>query len=112
VIRLTQLAISKRSVTVLITARSAARGPLLVVLAQAGAAADIQLPIVVVITPLPGASAQDVSTQVTDPIERSIGNTSNLKTVDSSSVNSLSLVVACSRTARTSRTRFRRSTRT
>jgi HAE1 family hydrophobic/amphiphilic exporter-1 len=55
---------------------------------------DIQFPLVVVITPMPGASAQDVSTQVTQPVERSIGNASRLKTVNSSSVNSLSIVVA------------------
>jgi HAE1 family hydrophobic/amphiphilic exporter-1 len=55
---------------------------------------DIQLPFVVVITPLPGASAQDVSTQVTQSVERSIGSVPRLTHVNSSSVNSLSLVVA------------------
>ena len=93
-IRLTQLAISKRSVTVLITLGLLLGGLFSWSSLKQELLPDIQLPIVVVITPLPGASAQDVSTQVTDPIERSIGNTSNLKTVDSSSVNSLSLVVA------------------
>jgi HAE1 family hydrophobic/amphiphilic exporter-1 len=55
---------------------------------------DIQLPYVVVITPLPGASAQDVSTQMTQPIERSIGSVARLSHINSSSVNSMSLVVA------------------
>jgi HAE1 family hydrophobic/amphiphilic exporter-1 len=55
---------------------------------------DIQLPFVVVITPLSGASAQDVSTQVTQSVERSIGSVPRLTHVTSSSVNSLSLVVA------------------
>jgi HAE1 family hydrophobic/amphiphilic exporter-1 len=55
---------------------------------------DIQFPYVVVITPLPGASAQDVSTQVTEPIERAIGSQPKLAHVNSSSVNSLSIVVA------------------
>jgi HAE1 family hydrophobic/amphiphilic exporter-1 len=55
---------------------------------------DIQFPYVVVISPVPGAGAQDVSTQVTEPIERSISSVPRLKQVDSSSVNSLSLVVA------------------
>jgi hydrophobic/amphiphilic exporter-1 (mainly G- bacteria), HAE1 family len=94
VIRLTQLAISKRSVTVLITLGLLLGGLFSWSSLKQELLPDIQLPIVVVITPLPGASAQDVSTQVTDPIERSIGNASNLQTVDSSSVNSLSLVVA------------------
>jgi HAE1 family hydrophobic/amphiphilic exporter-1 len=94
VIRLTQLAVSKRSVTVLITLGLLIGGLFSWSSLKQELLPDIQLPIVVVITPLPGASAQDVSTQVTDPVERSIGNTASLKTVDSSSVNSLSIVVA------------------
>jgi HAE1 family hydrophobic/amphiphilic exporter-1 len=94
VIRLTQLAVSKRSVTVLITLGLLIGGLFSWSSLKQELLPDIQFPIVVVITPLPGASAQDVSTQVTEPVERSIGNTSNLKTVDSSSVNSLSIVVA------------------
>ena len=93
-IRLTQLAVSKRSVTVLITLGLLLGGLFSWSSLKQELLPDIQLPIVVVITPLPGASAQDVSTQVTEPVERAIGNTSNLKTVNSSSVNSLSLVVA------------------
>ena len=93
-IRLTQLAVSKRSVTVLITLGLLIGGLFSWSSLKQELLPDIQLPIVVVITPLPGASAQDVSTQVTEPVERSIGNTSNLKTIDSSSVNSLSIVVA------------------
>ena len=93
-IRLTQLAVSKRSVTVLIMLGLLIGGLFSWSSLKQELLPDIQLPIVVVITPLPGASAQDVSTQVTEPVERAIGNTSNLKTVDSSSVNSLSIVVA------------------
>jgi len=94
VIRLTQLAVSKRSVTVLITLGLLLAGLFSWSSLKQELLPDIQLPIVVVITPLPGASAQDVSTQVTEPVERAIGNASNLKTVNSSSVNSLSIVVA------------------
>ena len=93
-IRLTQLAVSKRSVTVLITLGLLIGGLFSWSSLKQELLPDIQFPIVVIITPLPGASAQDVSTQVTQPVERSIGNTSNLKTIDSSSVNSLSIVVA------------------
>ena len=93
-IRLTQLAVSKRSVTVLITIGLLLGGLFSWSSLKQELLPDIQFPIVVVITPLPGASAQDVSTQVTAPIERSIGNASRLKSVDSSSVNSLSIVVA------------------
>lgn len=93
-IRLTQLAVSKRSVVVLITLGLLLGGLFSWSSLKQELLPDIQLPIVVVITPLQGAGAQDVSTQVTDPIERSIGNASNLQSVNSSSVNSLSIVVA------------------
>jgi len=94
VIRLTQLAIAKRSVTVLITLGLLMAGVFSWSQLNQELLPDIQFPFVVVITPLPGASAQDVSTQVTQPIERSIGSVPRLKHVDSSSVNSLSIVVA------------------
>ena len=55
---------------------------------------DIQLPIVTVIAALPGASAQDVATQVTGPIEQALANVPRLETTQSTSANSLSLVVA------------------
>src|SRR5664280_2041100 len=94
VIRLTQLAVAKRSVTVLITIGLLLAGVFSWSQLNQELLPDIQLPFVVVITPLPGASAQDVSTQVTQSIERSIGSVPRLTHVNSSSVNSLSLVVA------------------
>jgi hydrophobic/amphiphilic exporter-1 (mainly G- bacteria), HAE1 family len=94
VIRLTQLAVSKRSVTVLITLALLLGGLFSWASLKQELLPDIQFPFVVVITPLPGASAQDVSTQVTQPIERSIGSVPRLTHVNSSSVNSLSIVVA------------------
>jgi len=94
VIRLTQLAVAKRSVTVLITLGLLLGGLFSWSQLNQELLPDIQFPFAVVITPMPGASAQDVSTQVTQPIERSIGSVPRLKHVDSSSVNSLSIVVA------------------
>jgi HAE1 family hydrophobic/amphiphilic exporter-1 len=93
VIRLTKLAVAKRSVTVLITAAMLVGGVFAWYSLKQELLPDIQLPYVVVITPLPGASAQDVSAQVTEPIERSISSVPRLEHIDSSSVNSLSLVV-------------------
>ncbi|MGA2513355.1 MAG: efflux RND transporter permease subunit [Candidatus Limnocylindrales bacterium] len=93
-IRLTQLAVSKRSVTVLITVAMLLGGVFAWASLKQELLPDIQLPYVVVVTPLPGASAQDVSTQVTEPIERSIGSVASLDHIDSSSTNSLSIVVA------------------
>ena len=93
-IRLTQLAVAKRSVTVLITLALLIGGVVSWSQLKQELLPDIQLPFVVVVTPLPGASAQDVSTQVTQPVERSIGSVPRLSHVNSSSVNSLSIVVA------------------
>jgi len=94
VIRLTQLAVAKRSVTVLITIGMLLSGVLAWSQLKQELLPDIQFPLVVVITPSPGASAQDVSTQVTQPVERSIGSVARLTHINSSSVNSLSIVVA------------------
>jgi HAE1 family hydrophobic/amphiphilic exporter-1 len=94
VIRLTQLAVSKRSVTVLITLGLLLGGLFSWSQLKQELLPDIQFPLVIVITPMPGASAQDVATQVTEPVERSIGSVARLTHVDSSSVNSLSIVVA------------------
>jgi HAE1 family hydrophobic/amphiphilic exporter-1 len=94
VIRLTQLAIAKRSVTVLITLGLLLAGVFSWASLKQELLPDIQFPFIVVVTPLPGASAQDVSTEVTQPVERSIGSVPRLEHVSSSSVNSLSIVVA------------------
>jgi len=94
VIRLTQLAVSKRSVTVLITLAMLLGGIFAWASLKQELLPDIQFPYVVVITPVPGAGAQDVATAVTEPIERSVGSVASLQHIDSSSVNSLSLVVA------------------
>ncbi len=93
-IRLTKLAVSKRSVTLLITLGALLAGVFSWSQLKQELLPDIQFPYVVVITPMPGASAQDVSTQVTQPVERSIGSAARLTHVNSSSVNSLSIVVA------------------
>ncbi len=93
-IRLTQLAVAKRSVTVLVTIALLLGGVVAWSRLNQELLPDIQFPYVVVVTPLPGASAQDVATQVTEPVERSIGSVAHLAHIDSSSVNSLSIVVA------------------
>ncbi len=93
-IRLTQFAVAKRSVTVLITLGLLLAGVFSWSQLKQELLPDIQFPLVVVITPSPGASAQDVSTQVTEPVERSLGSIARLTHINSSSVNSLSIVVA------------------
>ena len=93
-IRLTEFAIKQKSVIILLTA----------VLVLAGITSwnqlrqellpDIQFPFVTVITPLPGAGAEDVAAQVTELVERAIAGVPRLESVQSTSGNSLSLVFA------------------
>ena len=92
--RLSEFAVAKRSVTLLLAAA----------LFIAGIAAwgnlkqellpDIELPVITVIAPLPGAGAADVADQVTKPIEQAISGVPRLQALQSTSANSLALVIA------------------
>ena len=93
-IRLTQLAVSKRSVTVLVTLALLLSGVFSWSQLKQEFLPDVQFPYVVVVTPVPGASAQSVAVGVTEPVERSIGSIARLQHINSSSVGSLSIVVA------------------
>ncbi len=92
--RLTQLALSRRSVTLLLAAGLfiggiAAWGSLKQELLP-----DVSFPIVSVIAPYPGAGASDVTEQVAKPIERSISSVPGLTQLQSTSANSFAFVVA------------------
>ncbi len=92
--RLSRLALAKRSVTLLLAgalfiAGISAWGSL-----QQELLPDIEFPVVTVIAPFPGAGAADVADQVAKPIERAISSVARLKTVQSTSANSVALVVA------------------
>ena len=93
-IRLTQLAVGKRSVTLLLATGLFLAGIFSWGQLNQELLPDIALPYVIAVTPVPGASARDVSTQVTEPIERAVGSLPRLEHVNSSSVNSISIVVA------------------
>ena len=92
--RLSQLAVSKRSVTLLLAgalfiAGISAWGSLKQELLP-----DIEFPVITVIAPYPGAGAADVADQVAVPIERAISGVPRLETVQSTSANSIALVIA------------------
>jgi HAE1 family hydrophobic/amphiphilic exporter-1 len=92
--RLSEFALAKRSVTLLLAgavfiAGIAAWGSLKQELLP-----DIALPVITVIAPMPGAGAADVADQVTKPIERAISGIPRLEALQSTSANSLALVVA------------------
>ncbi len=91
---LSELALSRRSVTLLLT----------VALFIAGVAAwgslkqellpDASFPIVTVVAPFPGAGASDVTELVTKPIERAVTGVPNLDQLQSTSANSFAFVIA------------------
>ena len=93
-IRLTQFAIREKSVIMLL-----AVGVLLTGVFSWGSLRqellpDIEFPFVTIITPMPGAGAEDVAAQVTEPVEQAISNIPRLQTVQSTSGSSISLVFA------------------
>jgi len=93
-IRLTQFAVREKSVVILLAVGIFLAGIYSWGQLRQELIPDIELPFVTVITPLPGAGAEDVATQVTEPIERSMANVPRLETVQSTSSNSISLVFA------------------
>ncbi|MEW9033954.1 MAG: efflux RND transporter permease subunit, partial [Planifilum fimeticola] len=54
---------------------------------------DISFPVIVAITPYPGASPEDVDEKVTQPIEQALMGTKGAKKVQSISADSTSVVV-------------------
>jgi len=92
--RLTEFAVSKRSVTILLAgalfiAGLSAWGSLKQELLP-----DIEFPVITIIAPYPGAGAEDVADQVAEPIERAVSGVPRLESLQSTSANSISLVVA------------------
>jgi HAE1 family hydrophobic/amphiphilic exporter-1 len=93
-IRLTQFAVREKSVVLLLAVGMFLSGIFAWGQLQQELLPDIELPIVTVIAALPGAGAEDVANQVTEPIERALSNVPRLEQLQSTSANSLSLVVA------------------
>jgi HAE1 family hydrophobic/amphiphilic exporter-1 len=92
--RLSSLALSQRSVVLLLSfalfvAGVSAWGSLKQELLP-----DVDFPVITVIAPYPGAGATDVSDQVAEPLERAIQSIPRLSQLQSTSANSIALVVA------------------
>ena len=93
-IRLTEFAIRQKSVIILLTLVMLLAGLVSWNSLRQELIPDVQFPFVTVITPLPGAGAEDVASQVTEPIERAVANVPGLESLTSTSGNSISLVFA------------------
>ena len=92
--RLSEFAVAKRSVTLLLAGALFIAGILAWGNLKQELLPDIEFPVITVIAPLPGAGAADVAEQVTKPIERAIAGVPRLESLQSTSANSLALVVA------------------
>jgi HAE1 family hydrophobic/amphiphilic exporter-1 len=92
--RLSEFAVAKRSVTLLLAAALFIAGISAWSSLRQELLPDIELPVITVIAPFPGAGAPDVADAVTKPIERAIGGVPRLEGMSSSSANSISLVIA------------------
>jgi HAE1 family hydrophobic/amphiphilic exporter-1 len=92
--RLSEFAVAKRSVTLLLAGALFIAGILAWGSLKQELLPDIEFPVITVIAPLPGTGAADVAEQVTKPIERAISGVPRLEALQSTSANSLSLVVA------------------
>jgi HAE1 family hydrophobic/amphiphilic exporter-1 len=94
VTRLTQLAFSKRSVTLLLAGALFIAGILAWGSLKQELVPDVSFPIVTVLAPYPGAGAGDVTEQVAKPIERAVSGVPGLTQLRSTSANSFAFVVA------------------
>ncbi len=92
--RLSQLAVSKRSVTLLLAAALFIAGVSAWGSLKQELLPDIEFPIVTVVASFPGAGSSDVAEQVTKPIENAISGVPRLDTMQSTSSNSIALIVA------------------
>jgi HAE1 family hydrophobic/amphiphilic exporter-1 len=94
VYRLTQLALARKSVTLLLAAGVFVGGILAWGQLKAELLPDIDFPVATVIAVYPGAGTTDVAEQVSAPIERSLSGVQGVKSVRSTSSPSLAVVVA------------------
>ena len=92
--RLTELAVSKRSVTLLLAFGVFMAGIFSWGQLNQELVPNVDLPVITVLAAYPGAGATDVTEQVTKPIERAIASVPRLEHIQSTSSNSISVVVA------------------
>jgi HAE1 family hydrophobic/amphiphilic exporter-1 len=91
---ISRAAISRRSVTLLIAAGLFVAGILSWGTLKQALLPDVSFPVATVIAPYPAASAEDVVTQVVEPIERAVLSVPGIDQVRSTSANSIGFVTA------------------
>ena len=92
--RLTEFSLRQKSVVILLAISIFIMGAYSWVNLKQEMIPDIQLPFVMVISPMQGAGAETDAVQVTEPIEQAMINVPDLETTQSSSSNSMSMIFA------------------
>ncbi len=92
--RLSELALGQRSVVLLLAGALFVAGISAWGNLQQELLPDVDFPVITVVAPYPGAGATDVAAQVAEPIERAIEGVPRLSELQSTSANSIALVVA------------------
>ena len=92
--RLSAIALSKRSVTLLLAGALFIAGVSAWGSLKQELLPDIEFPVITIVAPYPGAGSEDVAEQVAAPIERAVSGVPRLETVQSTSANSIALVIA------------------
>jgi len=91
--RLSELSVAKRSVTLLLAGALFVAGISAWGSLKQELLPDIAFPVITVVAPYPGAGAEDVADQVAKPIEQAISGVPRLESLQSTSANSIALVV-------------------
>ncbi|MGD8682474.1 MAG: efflux RND transporter permease subunit [Chloroflexota bacterium] len=93
-IRLTRFSLRQQSVVILLAISVFIAGAYSWTTLKQELIPDIELPFVLVISPMPGAGAETVAGQVTEPLEQALVNVPRLEGRQSSSSNSMSMIFA------------------
>ncbi len=91
---LSHLAVNRRSVTLLLAAALFGGGIVAWTNLKQELLPDVSFPVTTVLAPYPGAAADDVATQVVEPIERAVESIPGIDQVSSTSANSIGFVIA------------------
>lgn len=92
--RLSEFAVARRSVTLLLATALFVSGIVAWGDLKQELLPDVQLPVITIVAPLPGAGAADVAEQVAKPIEQIVSGVPRLELMQSVSANSIALVIA------------------
>ena len=91
---ISRAAVSRRTVTLLLAAALFGGGIVAWASLKQELLPDIAFPVATVIAPYPGAAADEVATQVVEPIERVVQSIPGIDQVNSTSANSIGFVIA------------------